>query len=109
LRVTQQSLKLAKKQAVLQQNVTNKKHLSQNLSLNDAYICCTLSLIQIQQREQKLMGENLKGVWAKFSTLKTVVKSVLHSIHTNTHFQSLKLGPGFVLLDKVCPWTQTLY
>jgi hypothetical protein len=55
------------------------------------------------------MGENLKGVWAKFSTLKTVVKSLLHSIHTNTHFQSLKLGPGFVPLDKLCPWTQTLY
>jgi hypothetical protein len=48
------------------------------------------------------MGENLKVVLAKISTLSLTV--LLHSStsawHTRSHFQSRKLGPGFILLTK---------
>jgi hypothetical protein len=46
----------------------------------------------------KLTGENLKVVWAEFSTLSLslfVFTIVFHVIHTNYNVYKLKLGPGF--------------
>jgi hypothetical protein len=44
------------------------------------------------------MGDNLKVVWAEFSTLSLVV-FVMGKIawHTQVEHLELKLGPGFVL------------
>ncbi len=53
-----------------------------------------------------LMGENLKVVWAEFSTLSEAV--LLHNKenaqHAYDHLLSWKLGPDFFLLAEVCPW-----
>ncbi len=51
------------------------------------------------------MGENLKAVWAKFSTLSLAVllKSSMSALHPHCLFYSSKLGPGSVLLAEVCP------
>ncbi len=52
------------------------------------------------------MGENLKVVWADFSTLSQAVllKRNMSKYNTHSHFSTCKLGPGFVPLGKVCPW-----
>jgi hypothetical protein len=48
----------------------------------------------------ELTGENLKLVWAEFSTLSQAVlmMCVYISMRTHTHIYSSKLGPGIVLL-----------
>jgi hypothetical protein len=54
-----------------------------------------------------LTGENLKVVWAEFSTLSQAVCLNRHTSiqHKHSYFLTCKLGPGFVLLAKVCPWS----
>jgi hypothetical protein len=54
---------------------------------------------------RKLTGDNLKPVWAEFSTISQAVLMMCtySSTRTHAHVCSWKLGPGFVLLAEVCP------
>ncbi len=57
-------------------------------------------MVPITQGARKLMGENLKVIWAEFSTLSqaNMLCMRLHGISKHALPQNLKLGPGFVLL-----------
>jgi hypothetical protein len=57
-------------------------------------------------RGRYLTGENSKVVLAEFSALSLAVLLQMNANEqlTCSHFHSWKLGPGFVLLDEVCPW-----
>ncbi len=54
---------------------------------------------------RKLLEENLEVVLAEFSTLSSAVFvwAELYDMYKHAHIWSWKLGPGFVLLAKVCP------
>ncbi len=61
--------------------------------------------IFIYQEARYSIGENLKVVWPEFSTLSWTVllKSSIRASHTDVHFWTIKIVPGFVLLTKVFP------
>ncbi len=78
-----------------------------------AYVTLLIVLLHLglYRGAQKLTGENLKPVWAKFSTISQdiMMMCTYASMWTHTHVYSWKLGPGFVLLAKVCQWLYTQY
>ncbi len=54
----------------------------------------------------KLMGENLKLVWAEFLTLSYSVSMMCMYLSTwiHAHIYCWKFGPSLVLLAEICPW-----
>ncbi len=56
------------------------------------------------------MGDNLKVVWAEFSTLSQAVwvTGGISAWNTHSHFQSRKPDPGFVLLAELYLWPKLL-
>ncbi len=91
---------------VIQASLVERVQLSVNESLYNIIRCLAISHCT-SRGAQKLMGENQKLARAEFSTISqaVLVMCTYVSMLTHAHIYSRKLGPGLVLLARVCPCT----